>query len=393
MRSFRNRALCWALVSSLNAIAGAAGAQEVACESGAFYARLVKRYGETCMRDNPALQSRIEQATQGLYGGEAATKAWLEAIRDALRAQTAALPAPVAPGSDRYIAGLRKRLRDAIDFLADHREPGAALQACARLRTPTTSCPIDLDNFAPLEDSGDLIEENGCRDASEANAACRTVYETAVEIADSTLVARYTVDALHKPEREKFRAAMTRLGERWHAYLYDTGFQYWWELAGNRYLEEHCDNIFNWPMTRLLRKKCEHRTDTSGNPIGWRAVPEYHVVYLHPDVGAQYNTEEPHGDRLKPSLVFQWLGYEWWQWRGSKISKLRGVSFATTVSDNKVARTLGHGLQIRINEYAVSITSHGGKPALTLSLNLADKLSDLDEEWANRLKRISSQER
>lgn len=388
MRSFRNSRLqcAWIAVIVILLPSLACGQAVEGCDDGTFYVRLLKRYSEKCMRDNADLQARIEKATQGVYGPDAARLDWVQAVRAELQAQLNTLPAANEPGSEEYIEALRKKLIKAVADLAAARSPDEAA-ALDSLR---------LDNFEHLNDPNDspprLIVDRGCMDSTDDASICKAVFDQAAEIADSIFVARYTVDTVQRREREQFRAHVGELGARWHAYLYDAGFQYWWELAGNRYLEEHCEHVFNLPMTKVLRKKCEYRRDRAGNPIGWRAVPEYHIVYFHPDVGAQYNTEEPKGDRLKPSLVFQWLGYQWWSWQGSKVSNLRGVSFVTSVSDNKVARTFGHGMQIQINQFAVAFTNHGGKPAITLSLNLADKFAKLDQAWSERLKRLANGE-
>jgi hypothetical protein len=357
--------------------------QDVNCEPAKYIERLLKRYTDpVCRKADANLSARIEQVTDAFYGPSSESKSWIQVAREQLNLQLTQLPGPSAPESDKHIDKIKSNLMQ-------------ALRDAERLKTleevsSVKSLAIDAwDHIDSSDSPGPLyLEDSECEgEAASARRGCAAVYAQAVQMTDAVYVTRLTVDMLHRQDREKFRMQVKLRGARWHAYLYDTQFQYWWELAANRYLEEKCPDGLNGYVTPLIRKKCSPVSrDEVGNPIGWREPPEYRAVVLHPEVGVQYNNEEAKGDRLKPSLVFQWIGYQWWDWKGDKVADLKGVSLVTTVSDNAKSRLVGHGIQIQLGRYALAVTSHGGKPALTFSMELLGRLTQVDKELADKLK-------
>jgi hypothetical protein len=143
-------------------------------------------------------------------------------------------------------------------------------------------------------------------------------------------------------------------------------------------------------VSRLLGRKEECRElkrDPHGNPLDWREPPSFRAIALHPDIGFMYDQNDPKGSRTNVALVFQWFGYQWWEWETNKVKDLRGLSIVSTVADNAVGYPVGLGLQAQYGKYAFAVTTHGGKPIYTLSLNLLERLSSLDEQASDFLRR------
>lgn len=352
--------------------------QNTDCEPPEYLQRLLKRYSDAACREaDPALAARVKEVRNEFYGASARAKPWIVLGKDQLGVQLSRLAAPMA-ASKQHIDALRTSLKSAI-------RDADKLESLENLSSVPT---LSVDAWEPTEFGETYLADNKCIDAiAGASSECDAVYAQAVALSDTVYVTQWILGTLSTKEQDSFRQQVSVRADRWHAYLYDTQFQYWWELAVNRYLEEQCPGGVNGVVAPLLGKKCTPiAKDEVGNAVGWREPPELRAVVLHPDVGVQYNRDELKGDRLKPSFVFQWIGYQWWDWRGDKVSGLKGIALVSTVSDNANSRTVGHGIQVQLGRYALAVTSHGGKPALTFSVDLLSRLNEVDRELSEKLK-------
>jgi hypothetical protein len=377
------------LLAAAWALTGAAPVRAQAlCDSGTFEERLELRYGNPeCLKATQARRRAVSDAFARLE--DKAPAAWMRKAGEEYAALLREVEA--SPRQAPYAESLKTQLATAIaqvqglpgpHALAE-REKFRALQiGFWRNVTVLNNTPGDL--------AARLLRDASCLDKTETDAACSAAFGRASAIGDDVLVAGQITSLLHAIARQDF-IDQARLREaRWHAYLYDTQFQHWWELGINRHLEEKCPGQLHGYVAPLIGRKCEPPArDPQGNPLGFRETPTYRGVFLHPDVGLQYLRHEPRGDRFKPSVVFQWVGYQWWKWQGdgAKITDLRGVSLVSTLSDNVAHKRLGWGAMVQYESYAVAFTSHSGKLAITLNLQLGGRISRLNEEWADRLKR------
>lgn len=385
--SSRLAALC--LAAAL-AWAAAAGAQDK-CAAGDFGTRLVARYQEQCWEKDAQLAARVAEIRKELEGAAGAQR--LEAARSSVGREAGRLPAPGAqPASAPYIELLRQRVAGAQGALA-------ALPGLGRIddEAGRRYLALQIAHWPPVQNRAsygeNYLEAQNCEQKDDQDAACAAVYAKAVEIADAMFLMRNLMFALRQPLREELRDQLVRRTARWESYLYDSQFQYWWELGLNRWLEEKCPDGPNAVVDAFLEgDECRDlKRDRYGNPEEWREPPRYRAIALHPDIGFMYKRDEPDGDRMKPSLVFQWFGYQWWRWgedgKGTGVHGLRGLSIVSTVSDNVTGSAIGLGLQVQYNEYALALTSHGGKPVLTFSFKLLDRVAKLDQAWADKLRR------
>jgi hypothetical protein len=369
-------------------------AQSSKCDTGPVVLRLVDRYTAECLKDNEALQKRKKSIESAFERKDEASASWPGRAREQFQLLLEEVQKRAT--SPPYADALKDSLNDAIVQLS--LLPDMAALA-ARETFPSLQTNTWRTSVRPSRAPGGLAASHlrdtdaRCVDENDpgTDPKCRAAFGRAVQVGDDVFIAGTIIAKLHAPEAKRFHDLAALREKRWHAYLYDTQFQYWWELGLNRYLEENCADRYLLP---LIGKKCDKQErDKDKNPLGFREPPEYRAVFLHPDVGLQYLDAEPHGDRLKPALVIQWVGYQWWKWKENeaKINSLRGVSFVSTISDNASNKTIGWGAQIQLGEYAVAFTGHRSKLAITLNLQLGDKISKLNEEWADKLKRLKGQ--
>lgn len=360
--------------------------------------RLQLRYeNETCRKALGELQQIETDVFKGFgpYEGQSSFEAWPDKAAEQLRRVQLAirddLRAAQAGGQARYAARLGQldeRVSVAIKGSADLTTLNDLSSAAAPRELLPSFWRVSGD---PADTRGELavkhLEEENCLDARAGDARCERVFADATRIADHTYAAAQVVGRLHYPLRREFRAQAEQRTGRWSAYLYDAQFQYWWELVFNRYLEEQCPSGLNSFVARLISKKCEApKVDRFGNELGFRDAPDYRATLLHPDVGVMYLDDEPKGERFKPAIVVQAIGYEWWQWRDSKIEDRRGAALVVTAADNARVDELGYGVQLRWNSYALAVTDHDGKLAVTLNLDLTKYLGTVSPKYAEELK-------
>lgn len=381
MRCSSSRGTLLTVGFGLAALALASGvrAQGLPCDAGTYEERLARRYNDECRKESPAILRGLESVTRSFYGAQALSGNWDERARGQLSLQRADVPdADGKPENLRkHLEDLKAQLDRAIDALENARRTDEALK-------------IDFwEHIGEDSPASKYLKETRCGDKTAEAPGCAASYEWAADLGDRVFFARHTIATWRRPQAERLRHELARRGARWESYLYGSQFQYPWELVANRFLEERCPNRLLSSISRLLvGEACTPiERDQAGNLIRWREPPRYRAIVLHPDIGFLYNRDEPQGARAKAALVFQWFGYQWWRWENDAVSRLRGVSLVSTVSDNADARALGWGLQGRYNGYALAITSHGGRPVFTLSMDLLEKVSELDQELANKLKR------
>jgi hypothetical protein len=360
------------------------------CDRGPFRERLEDRYvNPICLKENAATEKRVEAVDAAFKSKDETSATWRERAREQLRLLLSEVNK--RPATLPYVDVLKQALDEAVAQLN-------LLPTMDDLAHRTTYPALQIDTWKPSSRASNRpgglaakhMNDTGCIDNTGTDPKCRDAFRRATEIGDDVFVAAEIISRLHEPQGKKFEQLAALREKRWHAYLYDTQFQYFWELGLNRWREETC---FDRYLVRLFGRECkEQKRDEYDNPLGFREPPDHRAIFLHPDVGLQYIDAEPNGDRLKPALIIQWFGYQWWRWNDNEaqISKLRGISLVSTVSDNVSSDTLGWGVMIQVDQYAVAFTGHGSKFALTLNLQLGDKISKLNEEWADKLKRIGS---
>jgi hypothetical protein len=211
------------------------------------------------------------------------------------------------------------------------------------------------------------------------SASCDAAYTNAVELGDQIFIVARIVSLLQSTERGKLLDDAKTREDHWHAYLYDTQFQFWWELALNYAVEKRCPVFMRWDCT-------PPKTDEHGNELGFRDPPQNKLILLHPDVAVEYLHREPAGQRFKPVIAFQWFGYQRWDWQGEGVSHLMGVALVSTVADTSVSKRVGTGLMLQWKRFALAITGRPKEVGVAINLNVVDWIGSVNPGWESKLK-------
>jgi hypothetical protein len=338
-----------------------------------------------CIHDGELVKSRAETATQAL--ANASPDALRSAAADLIQTQLNELPRRTSGGDGQFAAVVAKlqqemsaaalevrSLRDLIK-ITDPEYPHLVVS-----RWTVDSNAIDEAHGLPAE----YLSSHMCLNIAEITEACDAAYSDAIRIADEVYLVGVVVSFLNKSARQSFGEEAGHRVNRWNQYL-DTGlsseaqFSYWWELAANHYIETKCPVWFRWECSKS-------KLDPHGNEIGFREVPSAKLIALHPDIGVQYIEHEPNGERVKPTLLMQWVGLQWWTWDKDTISDLKGISFVSTISDTSKSNRVGFGIGLQYRRYSLAVTAHGGAVALTINTALVDRLGTVNQKWAQTLK-------
>jgi len=153
---------------------------------------------------------------------------------------------------------------------------------------------------------------------------------------------------------------------RWRSYFADARSQYPWELFVN-----------SWRYEQTVRDKS-----------GISGPPAWQWIVLHPDIGMQYVRSAAAGDRFKPALVLELVGYNRWSWgSGNRPQNAWGASLVRTYADTASVPSGAWGLAIHRNsKYTVTFTRLDGKTGVLLSIDLAGAVTRTSEEWSDRFR-------
>lgn len=100
---------------------------------------------------------------------------------------------------------------------------------------------------------------------------------------------------------------------------------------------------------------------------------------LHPNVVMEYAEGAPAGDKLKPALIVEWIGVNWW--RDSLLRIPVGISLATLYADRPGVKGVGHGVTLYLdNKYAIGYAYHDGESGVYFSYDLLKLFEDKQKQ-------------
>lgn len=397
MTALRTSFLIIVLALSALRVVQAADPQQP-CKLPAYDARLDVRYTRAadrefaCIAGQP-VADRLAALRKEFYGNEKLTQAgpavmlsaWPQVARNRLeQLQSAAATIPTA-GSASFADAVARYKRALDQFVGDL----AKLKSVDDWMAQGANTPAELlpDFWHPdsrvRDEPGGLpakyLADQHCLAIEVPSDPCEAAFIRAAALADEIFLVDEIVSIMTSKQRSDFAAAAASREARWHSYLYDAQFQFWWELALNRYVEVRCPAWLRWD--------CDPpQTDTLGNELGFREPPHRKLMFLHPDVGIEYLNHEPPGQKLKPALIFQWFGFQNWGWEKDAVSGLKGIAIVTSVADTAKSKHIGYGLQLQWQKYALAVTAHGSYIGVTISRNLIDVAMSVNPKWAEKLK-------
>lgn len=174
----------------------------------------------------------------------------------------------------------------------------------------------------------------------------------------------FTPDQAAAMQAAEARAAVR--DARWRSYFADARSQYPWELLVN-----------SWRYERTVRGK-----------LGISGPPDWQWIVMHPDIGMQYVRSAAQGDRFKPALLLEVIGYNWWTWGDDhRPRNAWGVSLARTYADTASVPSGAWGVTVhRNNKYALTLTRREGKTGILFSIDLAGAVTAAGRAWQDRFR-------
>jgi hypothetical protein len=391
---YRTRGVvAWLAVALLGVFAIGLRPAFAACDNTDYDRKIDTYYAQDCLPPTADVRKRVTEQRKRFFTDAESPEVFIAKAQEGIQK----LKADVALHADQN-GDIRKYFDTLQTHLQQAEQKLQALPSVDMLAIKPADFEALLPNFWTVNsvrrnEAGGLpaimLSDSGCTEKTPPDAACDTAFQKVITVADDVFVANNLMLDLHSEQRARFITDATLRRDRWHAYLYDTQFQFWWELAFNRYEEWRCPRSLTARLADLVNKKCHAQAqDAFGNLLGFREVPDYRAILLHPDIGVGYMDEEPDGQRFKPLLVFQWIGFQWWKWDRENVSGLRGVSLVSTVADTSVGSRTGVGLQFQYGAFSMAFTSHSGNLAVTLNTGLINELGKgkVSQKWADNFK-------
>ena len=214
-------------------------------------------------------------------------------------------------------------------------------------------------------DVAGMLQEGGCNSVPRG-PACPPRLATAEGLVRAAHFAAraYSVEQASAITKAEARAVVR--DAQWRSYFADTRSQYPWELLVN-----------NWAYERSLPE-----------PRALRGPPTSQWILLHPDVAMQYVGGAAAGDRFKPALVLDLVGYNFWKWGDdNKPKNALGASLVRTYADTASVPSGAWGISVHVaSKYTITLTDHDGKAGVLLSIDLAGAVTKASQEWQDRFR-------
>ena len=203
-----------------------------------------------------------------------------------------------------------------------------------------------------------------------------TIGDTGVDVQGAPASAEGLVRAAKLAERafaadqaEAIQVADARAAvrdARWRSYFAEARSQYPWELYIN---------------SRRYEATVRGSSGVSG-------PPDWQWIVLHPDVGMQYVRAAAAGDRFKPALVLEIVGYNRWSWGADhRPQNAWGASLVRSYADTASVPSGAWGIAVhRNNKYSLTFSRVDGRLGLLLSIDLAGKVTQATDEWKERFR-------
>jgi hypothetical protein len=184
-------------------------------------------------------------------------------------------------------------------------------------------------------------------------------YRNAIDTLGILQLTHQTMDYINR------KAALGRIGAiaserkaQWQVYFDESIPQWPWELA-----------LVNGP---IYGNKLKHEK-------GLGKLPDWQLIVAHPEVALEYVDGAADGDQLKPALMVELVGADFWSWKdgakqkgpwGSPIPL--GLGLVATFTDRADSDDWGFGGIIHFNHiYNIGATFRGSDTGIFVSVNLA----------------------
>ncbi len=199
---------------------------------------------------------------------------------------------------------------------------------------------------------------------------CTGQFEVAKQLLRIARLTESTLNYYARPELQLHREEATRRAEKWDDYFGGARSQYPWELALNG---------------RLMK---DTRPVANGVRFGFRDVPRYQVLLIHPYAAFEYAADEPEGTRFSGIVLVDLIGYNRWRWKADgSMGFAVGGSLIVSMGDHANMDDIGWGAMLHLNhKWSFGVTIAGDKRTVLVSGDVAQLWTRASEAAKLRLK-------
>lgn len=129
--------------------------------------------------------------------------------------------------------------------------------------------------------------------------------------------------------------------------------------------------------------------------IGFPKPPRKQYFVIHPTVSLEYASAATDGQQLKPVLLVEVLGINWWNLEDRPhkgiplLNAFSGISLTASYADRAGVKDNGYGALFTFNNvYSIGVSRYGTETAVSVSMDLANLFRDRlkGDYWSRKLK-------
>jgi hypothetical protein len=199
---------------------------------------------------------------------------------------------------------------------------------------------------------------------------CQAQFDLAKQLLRLTRLTKAALDYYARPDLQRAWEETRQRATKWDEYFSVARSQYPWELALNGGLMK------------------DTRPVVDGVSFGFRDVPRYQVVFLHPYVSFEYAPDEPEGNRFAGIALVDLIGYNRWRWKDDgSMGFAVGGSLIIAMGDHANMDDIGWGAMLHLDhKWSIGVTFAGDKRAVLVSGDVAQLWTKASAATKARLK-------
>jgi hypothetical protein len=208
----------------------------------------------------------------------------------------------------------------------------------------------------------------GCVAADDER--CAKQFEVAKQLLRIARLTESTLNYYARPELQKHRDEAVKRAKKWDDYFGVARSQYPWELALNGALMS------------------DTRPEANGVRFGFRDVPTYQVILIHPYAAFEYADAEPEGTRFSGIVLVDVIGYNRWRWKTDGSTGFAiGGSVIVSMGDHANMDDIGWGAMLHLDhKWSFGVTINGDKRTFLVSGDVARLWTGASETVRARLR-------
>lgn len=232
-------------------------------------------------------------------------------------------------------------------------------------------------------DIGAVVRQECILAGAKEEPDCIPQYLNAEFVLRAAALTRRSLDVYTKDLQNEKWDDIARRDTQWNSYFNDAPLQYIWELGANAWL-------IDWKEGQKKREFEEDKKKT-GSKIAYVAYvepPTWQLTILHPSVALDYVGGADAGSRLKPAVILEVIGANWWGYnKTNKATDVRGISAIVSYADRAGTKSTGAGVLVRWDtKYSLAVTRYGNDEGIMLNIDLAQYIGEKNDRIKKFLK-------